>query len=55
MPSRVEPVLADKEVLLTALNIKAMAFEVGADGNDDDTAPASGVADRDVSLFSIFR
>ena len=25
-PSRVEPVLADKEVLLTALNIKAMAF-----------------------------
>ena len=26
VPSRVEPVLADKEVLLTALNIKAMSF-----------------------------
>ena len=25
-PSRLEPVLADKEVLLTALNIKAMNF-----------------------------
>ena len=25
-PSRLEPVLADKEVLLTALNIKAMTF-----------------------------
>ena len=31
VPSRVEPVLADKEVLLTALNIKAMSFS-----EDDD-------------------
>ena len=34
-PSRVEPVLADKEVLLTALNIKAMSFT--GSGDDDDS------------------
>ena len=34
-PSRLEPVLADKEVLLTTLNIKAMAFS-GVE--DSDTA-----------------
>lgn len=34
-PSRVEPVLADKEVLLTALNIKAMSFSGSGDGEDE--------------------
>ena len=34
-PSRVEPVLADKEVLLTALNIKAMSFSGSGDGDDE--------------------
>ena len=33
-PSRTEPVLADKEVLLTTLNIKAMAFSGMEDTND---------------------
>ena len=33
-PSRTEPVLADKEVLLTTLNIKAMAFTGMEDTND---------------------
>ena len=37
-PSRLEPVLADKEVLLTTLNIKAMAFSGMEDteGGDKD-------------------
>ena len=35
-PSRLEPVLADKEVLLTTLNIKAMAFSVGDEENEED-------------------
>ena len=37
VPSRLEPVLADKEVLLTALNIKAMSFtdEEISDVEDD--------------------
>ena len=36
-PNRLEPVLADKEVLLTALNIKSMNFD-----NDDNSTPAAG-------------
>ena len=36
VPSRVEPVLADKEVLLTALNIKAMSFDGSDEGQDED-------------------
>ena len=36
VPSRVEPVLADKEVLLTALNIKALSFDDDSDDEDDD-------------------
>ena len=31
-----EPVLADKEVLLTALNIKAMSFDGSDEGQDED-------------------
>ena len=38
VPSRVEPVLADKEVLLTALNIKAMSF------SPDDSVDSNGEA-----------
>ena len=43
-PSRLEPVLADKEVILACLNIKSMAFsnsdyesQVGSDGGEGDT------------------
>ena len=43
-PSRLEPVLADKEVILACLNIKSMAFsnsdydsQVGSDAIEDGT------------------
>ena len=49
-PSRLEPVLADKEVLLTALNIKAMTFtgldqdESETEEEDEDEIKANGTA-----------
>ena len=43
VPSRVEPVLADKEVLLTALNVKAMTFGINdSDSEDDDDDDQDG-------------
>ena len=44
-PSRLEPVLADKEVLLTTLNIKAMAFSgiEDAEGGDKDDETETNV------------
>ena len=56
-PSRLEPVLADKEVLLTALNIKAMTFtgldqeEFESETEDEDEIKANGTAGGSDSIM----
>lgn len=55
VPTRIEPVLADKEVLLTALNIKSMTFSgSGAaesdEEDDEDEIKANGAPGGDDSI-----
>merc|ERR1719420_252775 len=55
-PSRLEPVLADKEVLLTALNIKGMNFTGLEDSdnesdNEDDIKPNGAAGGGDDSIM----